>query len=208
MSQWFGQFPPWVSQSAASLAVFGASYVAGLVIRWLLRHRVMAWAARTRGQWDDIVVNELAPRIPLWTLLLGIYLAAGFWRLQPNIENAFTKTLFAVVVISLTLFAAAIVTRLSVQYSSTLQQALPVTSLTQNIAKGIVVTMGLLIVLERPRSVDHTHSDSPRRWRTGGSAGAPGHAGEPVRRHLHHDRQADPDRRLRAARHRPGRLRR
>jgi small-conductance mechanosensitive channel len=108
---------------------------------------LIAHAARTRGDRDDIVVPELARRLPLWSLLLGAYLAAGFWPLQPNVENALTKTLFALMVVSLTLFCSSVVTKLTVLYGSTLQQALPVTSLTQNIVRGIVLTMGLLIVL-------------------------------------------------------------
>ena len=147
MSQWFSQFPAWVPQALSSLVVFGGSYVAGFVLKWVVRHRLIALAARTRGQWDDIVITELALRLPLWSLFLGAYLAAGFWQIQPNVENALTKTLFALMVVSLTLFCSGVVTKLTVLYGSTLQQALPVTSLTQNIVRGVVLTMGLLIVL-------------------------------------------------------------
>jgi len=147
MSQWFSQFPAWVPPAVSSLAVFGGSYAAGLVLKWVVRHRLIARAAGTRGQWDDFVITELARRVPLWSLLLGAYLASGFWQLQPNVENALTKTLFALMVVSLTLFCSGVVTKLTVLYASTLQQALPVTSLTQNIVRGVVLTMGLLIVL-------------------------------------------------------------
>ena len=147
MSQWLNQFPEWVPQAVSSFVVFGGSYVAGLVLRWVVLRRLIALAGRTRGQWDDILVTEFAQRVPLWSLILGAYLAAGFWQLQPNVENALTKTLFVLVVASLTLLCAGIVTKLSVLYAATLQQALPVTSLTQNIARGVVITMGLLVAL-------------------------------------------------------------
>lgn len=142
-----GDLPAWVTPVVSSLAVLAASYAAGHVLKWIVSRRLTALASKTKGQWDDVIVNELGRRVPLWSLLLGVYLAAGFWPLPPNVENALTKTLFALVVVSLTLFASAIVTRLSVVYGSTLQQALPVNSLTQNIARGVVITVGLLIVL-------------------------------------------------------------
>jgi small-conductance mechanosensitive channel len=147
MSQWFSQFPAWVQQTVSSLVVFGGSYLTGLILGWFVKHRLTALAARTRGQWDDIIIAELVRRIPLWSLLLGAYVAAGFWRLQPHVENALTKTLFALMVVSLTLFCSGVVTKLTFLYGSTLQQALPVTSLTKNIVRGVVLTMGFLIVL-------------------------------------------------------------
>jgi small-conductance mechanosensitive channel len=147
MSEWFSQLPGWVPQAAWSLATFGAAYVAGMASKWAVQHRLLALTARTSGQWDDVLAAELARRVPLWSILLGIYLAAGFWPLQPNVENALTKALFAAMVLSLTLFCAGVVTKLTALYGSTLQQALPVTSLTQNIARGLVITMGLLIIL-------------------------------------------------------------
>lgn len=147
MSEWFSQFPASVRPAVSSLAVFGGSYAVGLVLKWVVRHRLIALVARTRGQWDDIVVTEFARRVPLWSLLLGIYLAGGFWQLQPSVENALTKTLFVLMVASVTLLCAGIVAKLNVLYGSTLQQALPVTSLTQNIARGVVIAMGLLIAL-------------------------------------------------------------
>jgi small-conductance mechanosensitive channel len=143
----FGDLPAWVSQGALSILVLGVSYVAGHLLKWVVCRRLMALADRTSGQWDDVVVNELARRVPLWNVLLGVYLAAGFWTLAPNVDNALTKTLFVLIAVSLTFFAAAVVTKLTVLYGATIQQALPITSLTQNIARGVVITMGMLIVL-------------------------------------------------------------
>jgi ABC-type Co2+ transport system permease subunit len=88
---------------------------------------------------DDVVVNELARRVPLWSVLLGIYLAAGFWTLPANVDTALTKVLFGLIAVSLTFLSAAVVTKLTVLYGARFQQALPITSLTQNIARGIVI---------------------------------------------------------------------
>jgi small-conductance mechanosensitive channel len=147
MTQWFNELSPWASATVTSAIILGVAYLVGQALRLVIGRRLMALVTRTKGQWDNIVVDELSRRVPLWSLLLGAYLAAGFWPLRPNVANAINKTLFALIVISLTFFAAAIVTRLTAVYGSTLQQTLPVTSLTQNVARGVVITLGLLIVL-------------------------------------------------------------
>jgi small-conductance mechanosensitive channel len=143
----FGNLPAWVWQGALSIFVLGVSYMVGHLLKWVVCRRLMALAAGTKAQWDDVVVNELVRRVPLWSVLLGVYLAAGFWTLPPNVDNALTKTLFVLIAVSLTFCSASVVTKMTVLYGATFQQALPVTSLTQNIARGIVITMGMLIVL-------------------------------------------------------------
>lgn len=147
MTEWFDRVPAWLPQALSSLAALGITYAMGRLVTWLVRHRLAALAAQTRGRWDDAVVGELERRIPIWSLIVGAYVAAGFWQMPPHLANAITKALFAILVLSLTLFAAGIVTRLTVLYGSEVEQALPVTSLTQNIARGIVITMGILVVL-------------------------------------------------------------
>jgi small-conductance mechanosensitive channel len=143
----FGNLPAWVWNGTLSILVLGVSYLAGFLIKWVVSRRLMALAARTKGQWDEVLVHEFARRIPLWSFLLGVYLAAGFWTLSPNVDNALTKTLFVLIAVSLTFFSAAVVTKMTVLYGATFQQVLPITSLIQNIARGIVITMGMLIVL-------------------------------------------------------------
>ena len=141
------RFPPWVSHATLSIAVVALSYLCAHALRWTVGRRLTMLAARTQGKWDDVLVGELARRVPLWGLLLGVHLAAGFWSLPANIENLLGKTLFVLVTVSLTLFAVTVLTKLTVLYGAVLQQALPITSLTQNIATGIVITIGLLIIL-------------------------------------------------------------
>jgi small-conductance mechanosensitive channel len=143
----FSNLPPWIWSAALSAAVILASYVAGHIVKWLVSRRLAALAARTRAKWDDIVVDEIARRVPLWSVLLGVYVAEGFWTVPANIDNVLTKALFVAIALSATFLASALVTKLTALYSSSLAQALPVTSLTQNIVKGIVITIGLLIVL-------------------------------------------------------------
>jgi small-conductance mechanosensitive channel len=143
----FGDLPAWLPQAAFSIMTLVASYLAGHVLKWVVGHRLTTLTSRTKGQWDDVVVRELARRVPFWSLLLGVYLASGLWTLPPHISNVLDKTLFVLIAVSATFFSAAIVAQLTLLYGSTLQHALPITSLTHTIAKVLVYTIGLLMIL-------------------------------------------------------------
>jgi len=134
-------------RATLSAVVLALSYVAGHLLKSVVRRRLTAMAAGTSGQWDDVLVTELGKRVPLWCGLLGVYLAAGFWTLPPNVNNALTKSLFVLIVLSATFSAAAIVAWATRAYGSTLQHALPLTSLTQTVVTGAVYTLGLLMIL-------------------------------------------------------------
>jgi hypothetical protein len=167
----FGNLPAWVWQGTLSILVLGVSYLAGLLLKWVVSHRLMALAARTRGQLADVVVNELARRVPLWSVLLGIYLAAGFWTLPANVDTALTKALFVLIAVSLTFLSAAVVTKRTVLYGARFQQALPITKPHAEHRQGHRDHDGDSDCVERTRAVDHADADGTRRRRTGCRAG-------------------------------------
>jgi small-conductance mechanosensitive channel len=141
------ELPQWITQAALSVGALAACYLGGHFLRWIVTRRVRTQPNAPSGRLSDLIVGDLAWRIPLWAGILGIYLVAGFWSLPVNIENALEKTLFVLIAASLTFFTASVVTKLIVRYGSTLQHALPITSLTRNIARGVVITIGLLIIM-------------------------------------------------------------
>ena len=147
MMQWINEFPAWVSHTVWTAVILGVSYGLGHFLKWAVCRRLVALAARTKSKWDDVFVAALTKRVPLWCLLLGGYYATSLWALAPTVEAKITKTLFVLAVSSVTFFAAAIVTKLSVLYGEAVEQALPITSLTQNIVTGVIVTIGLLVIL-------------------------------------------------------------
>jgi small-conductance mechanosensitive channel len=127
--------------------VRAVSYAAGQVIAQVVGRRLAAFARRTGGKWDDVAIGELSRRVPLWSLLVGAYIAAGFWTLPIRVALTLNQALFIVLVLSLTWMVASMVARLTAAYGSTFEQALPVTSLTQNVARILIVILGVLIIL-------------------------------------------------------------
>lgn len=137
----------WSTRVVLSLLMIGAACVGGLIARHIVGRRLAALALRTGGQWDDAVVAAIDKHVPFWSLLLGTYLAAGVWTLPPSARTALNGGLFVLVVGSLTFTSANLLAGLARQYGHTVQDALPITTLTENVVKIAVLTMGFLVIL-------------------------------------------------------------
>jgi small-conductance mechanosensitive channel len=149
MVNWYSEvLPPWARLAVMTLIVVASSYVIGQVLRSLLARYLMALAKKTTQTWDDAVVGELSKRVPLWVVLLGLYVAAGFWPLAPHVETTVTNALIATAGISVTLMAAAIVVSMTRDYYARRAHGdKPITTITQNVARIVVVMLGTLTIL-------------------------------------------------------------
>jgi len=139
--------PPWASRIVISLLVIGCTYAVGYVARYLVLSRLRQIASRTAGLWDDVLASELSRRVPFWALLLGLYMASGYWMLPAQIADVFQKTLFVVVAMSVTLLVAAVAATVTREYGHTVAGDLPVTSLMQNVVRLLVVLVGGLTIM-------------------------------------------------------------
>lgn len=124
----------------------GAAYGAGLLVN-LLVSRLVHLAAKTSGEWDDIVVSELRRRVPFWMLLVGVWYALRHWDLAAETDLLAVRALVIVAGLSASWTAATIISRLIRAYSSGVSSAVPVTGLTQNVARILVMALGCMIIL-------------------------------------------------------------
>ena len=85
---------------------------AGSVRSRIVATRCAALARRTGSRWDDAVVEAVARRVPFWSLLIGVYVAAGFWTLTPNFATALDKALYVVAAASLTFLVSEVLVKL------------------------------------------------------------------------------------------------
>jgi small-conductance mechanosensitive channel len=139
--------PVWAAHAVAALLSIGLSYVVALVVRRMLAHRLLALARRTQGRWDDAVVAAVTRRIPFWGLLIGLYLASGFWTLPTQAANVFNKALFVLAAGSATALAAQVAAALAGEYGHRVADDLPMTSIMRNIVYVAVVIVGGLTIL-------------------------------------------------------------
>jgi small-conductance mechanosensitive channel len=120
------------------------------LLGWLLGPPALSRLARalrhTPTEVDDILLEALRPQVPIWFVLLGAVVAS---QEAPLIESARAFVLRAALIgflFSLTLAAARFVAVFVRRNASRLPGALPASSLTQNLARAIVIGLGLLVI--------------------------------------------------------------
>lgn len=147
MQEWTSQLPGPAGAAIQSLAVLAGAYLAGILVRTLVLTRLSRLALRTRGSWDDVIVEEVSRRIPLWALLVGAYVALGSWALSPQVAEAVRHALLALAVVSLTLAAAGTAGRLIEGRGTVAGTTVPLTGLTRIAVKTAIFSIGFLMIL-------------------------------------------------------------
>jgi small-conductance mechanosensitive channel len=137
---------PIVNRLFWTAVTVGGAYLLGLLINGVVFRQLALLARRTDVGWDNAVIKELRRRIPLWSLLIGIWLSLAYWPIPPR-WLAFTSNLLkAFGIASVTFAAAAIATRLIAVFSRTTPGA-RVSGLATNVVRMVIVAVGLLILL-------------------------------------------------------------
>ena len=139
--------PLWASRLAGSAVIILAAALIGQFAARTVCRRLAAWAATTASKWDDLVIEALRRGVPLWSLLAGGYLAVGLWPISAHILVIVSKSLYVLLWLSVTFVGADLIGKLMLLYTSQLQRDIPAASITQNLAKTLVVVLGLLMIL-------------------------------------------------------------
>ncbi len=136
----------WLGRLSPLLLIF-LFWILGLVIKRVVLKSLGKIAARTKWQGDEIVIRAIRGWIILWSVMLGIYLAAGIWGLSGSVLNVINKGLLSVAVLSVSFVTTRICVDLFRSHAQMIEKALPATSLTQNVIRVIILTIGTLILL-------------------------------------------------------------
>jgi len=135
---------PWLAAAAVVLL----SILVGFFARWQLLTRLARLAERTPWAADSAVIASMRWPLPLWCLLGGIHAATGLVKLPPIVARAAAKVVLAVLIVSISLWAASLLARLlelrgahrrGVHASST--------GVVRTLARIVVWTIGALLLL-------------------------------------------------------------
>ncbi|MBI4470653.1 MAG: mechanosensitive ion channel family protein [Acidobacteria bacterium] len=121
----------------------------GWVAKRVLLKIAQRWADQTVTRVDNILIEAMKGTVMFWVLILGLHLATQFSPLPDRLAALIGRSLLILLILSLTTVATRVTGKLVKVYGSQLQGALPVTSLTQNLARLGVVTVGAMIVLNQ-----------------------------------------------------------
>lgn len=127
--------------------VFLLTLACGLSLRKLLFARLLRWAKRTSSKIDDVVIEAISGPFILWFLILAIYFGLKASILPDEFVLIAGKILLVLGITSVTLVISNISVRFIKTYSTRIESAFPVTSLTQNITRIIIFGIGVLVIL-------------------------------------------------------------
>ncbi len=129
------------------LGIFAATFLVCWVVRRLVLRALNAWTKRMGSRAGAVLSEALPGPTLIWALILAVHLAFQGSDLPGKFTNPVANALLVLWIVSLTLMSMRVVGNL-VRYSgSQIPGALPVTTLTQNLAQISVVILGGLILL-------------------------------------------------------------
>jgi small-conductance mechanosensitive channel len=143
----FGNWPAWGSPLAWTLATLAASWAIGHILGAVLLSRAPRWQEGRRQVLVDSSLRILRKRLPWWSLLIGAWVAGGYWPLTAEGHLLIGRAAFVIGAMSVTFALAALASQSVDAYGGLISPALPVSSLTRNIAWALIAVVGLLVIL-------------------------------------------------------------
>lgn len=130
------------------VVVFLGILLIGLTLRRILFSRLSKWAAKTAWHGDDIILQSIRGPFLLWCLLIAIHISTGISQLPDDWSVMVGRAMSGLLILSISWVAANTISRLIAMYASRLDVVWPMTSLTQNVVRVVILGLGLLIFLD------------------------------------------------------------
>lgn len=135
---------------------FVAVWLAALGVRWLVLRALRAWNKRTDSRPGRILMEVLRGPSFIWTLILALHWAIQSSALPDKLTENSARVLMALLILSLTLMCMRLAGKLVRHYGGQVAGALPVTTLTENLAQLAVFILGAVIILRSALNVEIT----------------------------------------------------
>jgi small-conductance mechanosensitive channel len=129
------------------LGIFLATFLAGWLVRRLVLRALSSWNRRTESRAGQVLYQALRGPTMIWTLILAVHVAFQSSDLPARLTSLGSNALLALWIVSLTVMCMRTIGNLVRLYSAQVPGAMPVTTLTQNVAQIGVAILGGLILL-------------------------------------------------------------
>ena len=137
---WFHSLHPYVR----GLLEIAALWAAGWLIYQLTVPLLRRLAKFTPIDWDDVIIDALAPYIPVWFALAGIPIAARHALLPESWVATADRSAMFLLYVTLSLALASVVARFVAYRAGPITSKLPATTLTQNAIRIGIVLLGVV----------------------------------------------------------------
>ncbi len=133
----------------APVCLLLAAVGVGYLVKRILFRALQRWGEKTSSKVHVVLTQSLGGPILIWSLIAGIYFATETLNLPDRSTRLIERTLLILTILSLTLMASRLAGNLIRFYGTRVQGAMPVTTLTQNLAQLFIVLLGILILLHQ-----------------------------------------------------------
>ncbi len=132
-------------------AFFGLVFVLSAVVLFILRRVALGvlqkWSTKSKTNVDDILIDSLRHPSILWMLALSLYLALATSNFTPRYVSYGLKTLYVLIILSVTMAVAGCVSRAIQSYVEKNDASVQTTGLTRTLVKGVILVLGFLVIL-------------------------------------------------------------
>jgi small-conductance mechanosensitive channel len=142
-----GDWPNWGRQLVWTVVTLAVSWGIGLVLGAFVMSRLPPLLPEGQRALAQSVVRIIRNRLPWLSILVGIWISAGYWPLTAEGHLLVGRVVFVLGSISVTLAFAAIASQSVDAYGAIIAPALPISSLTRNLAWTLVAVLGFLVIL-------------------------------------------------------------
>jgi small-conductance mechanosensitive channel len=129
-------------------ATFLFTLAAGLLTRRLILKALHGWAARTHSRGGMVLKGVLAGPMSIWVVIVAAHIAIQSSNLSARLASSGAEVLYFLAMVSATLMAMRLAGNLVRNYGDEIPGALPVTTLSQNLAQIGVLILGAVVVLD------------------------------------------------------------
>lgn len=137
----------WGAPLAWTLVTLAVSWGIGHLLGTVVMSRVPRLVPESQRALVHSSARIVRKRLPRWCLLVGLWMAAGYWPLTAEGHLLVGRVVFVLGAVSVTLAVAAIASQSIDAYGAVIAPALPVSSLTRNIAWAVIAVLGFLVIL-------------------------------------------------------------
>jgi small-conductance mechanosensitive channel len=130
------------------IVIFALTFAAGWVVRHLILKALRAWTARSQSRAGQVLTEVLAGPALIWAVILAAHVAIQSSDLPARFTERGAQVLYFLVMASITLMLTRLAGNLVRYYGDQIPGALPVTTLSQNLAQIAVLILGVVLVLD------------------------------------------------------------
>jgi small-conductance mechanosensitive channel len=130
------------------VVIFLVTIALGWVVRWLILKALRGWVRRDRSRSGAVLIDVLAGPMVIWAVILAAHIAIQSSDLPPAFAARGAEILYFLWMVSVTLMGMRLAGNLVRNFGDQVPGALPVTTLSQNLAQIGVLILGIVLVLD------------------------------------------------------------